>query len=78
MSQPVVVALPGAKTDKALRCEQKALNYEKKGNLAKAQRNREKAYRIREKNGIAHPVGTIPPAQLYNNQMNNAGLQPTI
>eukprot|EP00026_Physarum_polycephalum_P016641 Phypoly_transcript_17598.p1 GENE.Phypoly_transcript_17598~~Phypoly_transcript_17598.p1 ORF type:complete len:223 (+),score=61.80 Phypoly_transcript_17598:78-746(+) len=63
LNQPTVMAYPpGVKNDKAARCELKALEYEKKGNLAKAQRNREKAYRIREKHGIAHPVGTMPPA----------------
>lgn len=63
LNQPCVTAYPpGVKNDKAARCELKALEYEKKGNLAKAQRNREKAYRIREKHGIAHPVGTTLPA----------------
>lgn len=52
---------PALKSDKAARCEAKALEYERKGNLAKAQRNREKAWRIREKNAIPHPVGTVPP-----------------
>lgn len=62
LNQPIKsVAVPiGQKNDKAARCEAKALEYEKRGNLAKAQRNREKAYRIREKHGIPHPVGTVP------------------
>ena len=63
LNAPVTTALPpGMKNDKAARCEVKALEYEKRGNLAKAQRNRERAYRIREKHGIAHPVGTVRPA----------------
>lgn len=52
---------PALKSDKAARCEAKALEYERKGNLAKAQKNRERAWRIREKNGIPHPVGAVPP-----------------
>jgi len=50
-----------SKSDKALRCEQKALEYERKGDLGKAQRNRDKAWHIREKNGIPHPVGSVTP-----------------
>lgn len=63
LNAPVTTPLPaGMKNDKAARCEVKALEYEKKGNLAKAQKNRERAYRIREKHGLAHPVGTSRPA----------------
>lgn len=63
LNQPCVTAYPpGVKNDKAARCDLKALEYEKKGNLAKAQKNRERAYKIREKHGIAHPVGTVRPA----------------
>eukprot|EP00026_Physarum_polycephalum_P012414 Phypoly_transcript_12718.p1 GENE.Phypoly_transcript_12718~~Phypoly_transcript_12718.p1 ORF type:complete len:238 (+),score=69.13 Phypoly_transcript_12718:319-1032(+) len=50
------------KSDKAARCEAKALEYERKGNLAKAQKNRERAWRIREKNSIPHPVGAQHPS----------------
>jgi hypothetical protein len=53
---------PALKSDKAARCEAKALEYERKGNLAKAQRNREKAWRIREKHSIPHPVGAQHPS----------------
>lgn len=53
---------PTLKSDKAARCEAKALEYERKGNLAKAQRNRERAWRIREKHAIPHPVGAQHPS----------------
>jgi tetratricopeptide (TPR) repeat protein len=63
LSEPLTAPAPvSQKRDKAARCEAKALNYEKQGNLAKAQKNREKAYRIREKHNIPHPIGTLPPA----------------
>jgi len=45
------------KSDKAARCEAKALEYERKGNLAKAQKNRERAFRIRQKHSLAVPAG---------------------
>jgi hypothetical protein len=85
LQQPVGPVLPAAQQgDKAARCDQKAVAYEKKGNLAKAQRNREKAYRIREKYGIAHPVGSLPPGQyqmstpMMMNQGNATTVPPTI
>lgn len=53
---------PALKSDKAARCEAKALEYERKGNLSKAQRNRERAWRIREKHAIPHPVGAQHPS----------------
>eukprot|EP01110_Echinostelium_bisporum_P000679 TRINITY_DN1167_c0_g1_i1.p1 TRINITY_DN1167_c0_g1~~TRINITY_DN1167_c0_g1_i1.p1 ORF type:complete len:189 (-),score=106.66 TRINITY_DN1167_c0_g1_i1:88-654(-) len=55
-----VATAPGQKADKAARCDAKALEYERKGNMAKAQKNRERAYKIRSKHGITHPVGTVP------------------
>ena len=61
LNQPTTAVPMVNRHDKAARCEAKALEYEKKGNLAKAQRNRERAYRIRQRHNIPHPVGTVPP-----------------
>ena len=70
---------PALKSDKAARCEAKALEYERKGNLAKAQKNREKAWRIREKHSIPHPVGASHPSTFagYTQYMTSVPVAPT-